>query len=214
MKRIIVLIIIILFLVLFTFASTGDQDDVEKSRDVLSSSTSPAHKFAKGSVFLTGQIGMASFVATDEPVERMPFPLEGGIEFMMSDHLGFGGSVMFERWSDYLGLFGGKYNFSILRPALDLTYHFLSGDLKGLDLFARTSLGYSLLSVSNELGNDYDGTLKSEPHLSLNLGTHLFFWEGVSAFFDRLLVTVNVGWSVFGEYSGFCGSVGLTIKIK
>lgn len=86
--------------------------------------------------------------------------------------------------------------------------------MEGLDFFTGASLGYSILSVSNELGNDYFGDLKSEPHVAPFLGTHLDFWKGLSGFFDKILVTIKVHWSVMGDFSGVYGAVGLTYRIK
>jgi hypothetical protein len=66
------------------------------------------------------------------------------------------------------------------------------GIIFNLNLFTGASLGYSILSVSNELGSDYMGELKSEPHFAPFLGLHLYFWENLPGFFNNLLVTSKV----------------------
>jgi hypothetical protein len=86
--------------------------------------------------------------------------------------------------------------------------------MEGLDLFTGASLGYSLLSVSNELDSDYTGELKSEPHFAPFLGLHLYFWGNHSGFFEKLLITSKVYWSVTGDFSGLSGAVGIAYKIK
>ena len=121
---------------------------------------------------------------------------------------------MFDKWSDYLGMFGGKWTFLVFKPSLDITYHFNVKKIEGLNLFTGASLGYSIVSVSNELGNDYTGDLQSEPHIAPFLGTHLYFWENLPGFFNNLLVTFKVYWSVAGDFSGVYGGVGITYRIK
>jgi len=144
----------------------------------------------------------------------MPFPFGASYEVALTDNIGIGSTVMFDKWSDYLGMFGGKWTFRVFKPSLDITYHFYVNKMKGLNIFTGASLGYSILSVSNELGSDYMGELKSEPHFAPFLGLHLYFWENSPGFFNKLLVTSKVYWSVTGDFSGVSGAVGITYKIK
>ena len=111
-------------------------------------------------------------------------------------------------------MFGGKWTFRVFKPSLDITYHFNVNKMKGLNLFTGASLGYSILSVSNELGSEYTGELKSEPHFAPFLGLHLYFWENLPGFFNNLFVTSKVYWSVAGDFSGVSGTIGITYKIK
>jgi hypothetical protein len=170
-------------------------------------------KFARDSMYAAGQIGFNSFFATDEPFDSLPFPLGAGYEFLIADNVGIGASLMFDKWCDYLGMFGGKYTFWVFKPSIDITYHFNINNLKGLNLFTGANLGYSLLSVSNELGNPYEGDLESEPHIAPFFGTHFYFWED-SGFLNRFLVTLKVYWSVMGDFSGVSGTIGITYRIK
>ena len=171
-------------------------------------------KFAKGSMYVTGQIGINSYVATDDPFNALPFLLGASYEVALTDNIGIGSTVMFDKWSDYLGMFGGKWTFLVFKPSLDITYHFNVNKMKGLNLFTGASLGYSILSVSNELGSDYMGELKSEPHFAPFLGFHLYFWENSPGFFNKLMITSKVYWSVAGDFSGLSGAIGITYKIK
>ncbi len=176
-------------------------------------SASDGGKFAKGSMYAAGQIGFNSYVATDDPFDALPFPMGANYEYLIADNVGIGASLMFDRWNDYLGMFGGQYAFWVFKPSLDIAYHIGINQIKGLNLFVGANLGYCLLSVSNELGNPYDGELKSEPYMAPFLGTHFYFWEG-SSFLNRFLVTLKVYWSAAGDFSGVYGTIGITYRIK
>ena len=204
MKKASLLLIVIFVFVFSAFAL--NKDDIEEEKI--------GKKFAKGSMYVTGQIGINSYVATDDPFNTMPFPLGASYEIALTDNIGIGSTVMFDKWSDYLGIFGGKWTFRVFKPSFDITYHFYANKMKGLNLFTGASLGYSILSVSNELGSDYRGELKSEPHFAPFLGLHLYFLGNLPGFFNNLFVTSKVYWSVTGDFSGVSGSVGITYKIK
>ena len=218
MKKPVSLMIVMFVLVLSVFAL--NRDDIEEEKIAVRFPSSPvsdinqAKNFSKGSTYVTGQIGFHSYVATDDPFNTMPFPVGCSYEVALTDNIGIGGTVMFDRWCDYLGMFGGKYTFRVFKPSLDIIYHFNLKKMKGLGLFAGANLGYSLLFVSNELGNDYTGELQSEPHIAPFLGLHLNFWENRPGFFNRFLVILKVHWSVTGDFSRASGSVGIAYKIK
>lgn len=169
---------------------------------------------SQGSIYLTGQIGLNTYVRTADPYadpfDAQRLPWGASFELRLTDHLGLGGTVMYDRWSDYLGMFGGKWSFRLFKPSLDIAYHLNTEKLDGLDLFAGANLGYSILSVGNELGNTYTGRLKSEPHLAPVLGAHLNFWKNAPGFLGRLSLTMKVHWSVGGQFSGVYGTIGLT----
>ena len=213
MKKAVLLLMLMFFLVFSVFALSKDDIEDEKIATFRS-----AEKFSKGSMYMTGQIGTNSYVATvdpfADPFDILPFPIGGSYEVLITNNIGIGSTVMFDKWCDYLGMFCGKFTFRVFKPSLDITYHFKVKKMKGLGLFTGASLGYSILSVSNELDNDYHGELKSEPHFAPFLGLHLYFWENLSGFFNRLLVTLKVNWSVTGDFSGVYGAVGITYMIK
>ena len=202
MKKAVLLLITIFVLAFFVFALNP----------VLASSR--AKKSSKGSMYVTGQIGINSYVATADPFDSMPFPIGTSYEFFMTDNIAIGSTVMFDKWCDYLGCFCGKFTFRVIKPSLDITYHFKMEKIEGLDFFTGANLGYNILSISNELGNDYMGDLQSEPHIAPFLGTNLYFWENLSGFFDKILVTLKVYWSVTGDFSGVYSTVGIAYKIK
>jgi len=178
------------------------------------SAFSQTKMFSKGSMLMTGQVESKSYVATADPFDSMPLPIGISYEFLLTDNIGIGGTLVYDKWCDYLGMFGGKFSFHIFKPSLDVSYHLRIERLKGFDFFSGASLGYTLLSVSNELGNDYPGDLKSESYFAPFLGTHIYFSDSPSGFLGRFLVTMKAYWSVTGNYSGLKGAVGLTYRIK
>ncbi len=56
--------------------------------------------------------------------------------------------------------------------------------------------------------------LLTKLHITPFLGTHLYFWENLLGFFERLLVTVKVDLSVTCDFSGVGGTLGITYRIK
>lgn len=171
-------------------------------------------KFSKGSAFITAQIGLTSYAATEDPIEQMQFPLGASCEFSLTDNIAIGGTLIFDKWSDYLGCFCGKFTFKVYKPSLDLIYHLNVGEAEGLDFFMGVNLGYSFVSVSNELGNEDISGLKDEPHIAPLIGAHFYFWENASGFLNRIIITAKAGWSVTGDFSGIFGSIGVTFKLR
>ena len=149
-----------------------------------------------------------------EPFEKLPFPLGVGFEVMLTDRIGVGGTVMYDQWSDYLGMFGGKWVFRLFRPSCDWAYHFGPQRAAGLDFFAGAQLGYTFVSVHNMLGNNYDGSLKSEAHLAPFVGVNLNFWRSSSPFLGRVSMTLKVAYSMTGRFSDVYGMAGLTYRLK
>jgi hypothetical protein len=173
---------------------------------------------APGSMFLTGQIGLNTMLRTADrfadPFDTMPFPLGVGFEVMVTDHLGADGTLMYDQWSDYLGMFGGKWTFRLFRPSFDLAYHFGTEKFRGLDFFAGAQVGYTFVAVSNMLGNNYDGSLRSEAHLAPFIGVNFNFWPNSRGLLGRLSVTFKAAYSVTGRFSAIYGMAGLTYRLK
>jgi hypothetical protein len=116
MKKAVLLLIVIFVFVFSAFALNKDDMKEEKT----------GKKFAKGSMYVTGQFGTNSYVVTDEPFNALPFPLGASYEVALTDNIGIGGTVVFDKWSDYLGMFGGKWTFRVFKPSLDITYHLVT----------------------------------------------------------------------------------------
>lgn len=167
---------------------------------------------------LTGQFGLNTMVRTAdpfaEPFDTMPFPFGASFELMLTDHIGLGGTIMYDQWSDYLGMFGGKWTFRLFRPSIDWAYHFGPGKMRGLDIFAGAQLGYTFVAVSNMIGNNYDGRLKSEVHLAPFIGAHLNLWPNNRGVLGRLSVTFKAAYSATGHFSDVYGMAGLTYRLK
>ncbi len=168
----------------------------------------------KGSLYLAGEIGLSSYVATEEPFASLPFPVGMSAMLLVKDNLGVGGTLMFDRWKDYLGMLGGKYTFHILRPSFTLTYHFKPRAFEGLHFTSGIDLGYSFVAVTNNLGNDYTGDLEHAPHIAPFLGTNITFRKESSGFWSRVMLRLKLSWSVTGDFSGLSGMVGIAYKIQ
>ncbi len=172
----------------------------------------------KGSVCLTAQVGLNTMVRTAdrfaEPFDTMPVPLGAGFEVRLTDNIGIGGTVMYDQWSDYLGMFGGKWTFRLFRPTFDIAYHFRRRGIQSLGFFVGAELGYNLVSVSNMLGNIYEGNLKSEPHMAPFAGINFYFRRDNVSFLGRLAVTFKAAWSVTGRFSDVYAMAGLTYRLK
>ena len=200
MKRAIILIVV-LFIIIFSIQQT-----------VYAAIEDSVKKFPKGSLCLIGQMGINSYATTDDPFDARPFPMGAGFEAYIADNVAIGSMFMYDRWSDYLGIYGGKWTLSLYKPSLYLTYIFK--EVKGLSFFTGANLGYNNFSVSNELGNDYEGDLKSGLFFAPYLGTHLYFWENLSGFLNRISVTLIVNWSVVDDFTNIYGTVGITYRFK
>jgi len=188
----------IIFIVVLSIIIFSTQQTVSASIDDI------VKKFPKGSLYIAGLIGINSYAATDEPFDAMPFPLGTGFEAYIADNIAIGSMFMFDKWSDYLGVYGGKWTLQIFKPSLYITYNFK--EVKGLSFFAGANLGYNIFSISNELGNDYEGDLKSGPFFAPYIGTHLYFRENLSGFFSRLFVTLKMNWSVVDDFTSIYGT--------
>jgi hypothetical protein len=174
--------------------------------------------FSKGSMILTGQVGLNTMVRTAdpfaEPFSTLPLPFGASFEFMLTDHIGLGGTMMYDQWSDYLGMFGGKWTFRLLRPSFECAYHLSPRKVRCLDFYAGMQFGYTFVAVSNNLGNRYDGNLRSETHLAPVVGAHLNPWPSSRGFPGRISVTLKVAYSMMGRFSDVYCMAGLTYRLK
>jgi opacity protein-like surface antigen len=158
--------------------------------------------------------GFNSHRPTVEPFGALPFPFGLSYEHRIRESWGIGTTLMFDRWCDYLGMFGGKYAFQVFKPSLDVVYHLGPGRRGSFDLFAGGHLGYSFFWVTNELGNDYAGNLRHEPHIAPFVGTVLHIGKTGAGFMGRLSLTARLAWSVTGRLSGLYGTAGIVLRMK
>lgn len=132
--------------------------------------------------------------------------LGAGYELMLTPQVGIGVSWSFSRWHDYLGMFCGKYTFTVHRPALDLSYYFNRKDTHRVVPFGTLSLCYNRIGVTNELCNPYDGDVKSHFSLIPGLGINLVLWQLRSG--PRILLVFRFSYPLNGPFnhpSGFWG---------
>ena len=166
-----------------------------------------------GSKFLFAQVGLNSYTGTDDPFDRFPY-LGFGFEICVKDRFGVGGSIFYGKWSDYLGMYCGKFTFQVVRPSLDLTYHFNLKDFKKVELFGGANFGYNFIRVDNELNNECDSDLKNQVSISPFVGCHLYFFEKASSFLKRMAISLKLFWTVNGDFSGIYGMAGISCRLK
>ncbi len=176
--------------------------------------------FDQGSVFVTGQIGLTSMVKSvdfgSDPFNENPFPLGGGIEVMLTDRIGAGGSVIYDRWNDLFGVWGGIWSVTLVKPSFDFTCHIRTDRIEEVDFLTGAQIGYSFVDIINKSipSAQYFGNLGNEIHFAPFVGINLHFPNAPRNFFERLSLTVKVVWSVTGDYSGVYGIIGPTFQIR
>jgi hypothetical protein len=202
MKRTILIVGIFLFWTSFSTALNAGQ---KPSRSITTENDSES---------LGLLIGFNSHRATEEPFGALAFPFGLNYERRLNANWGIGGTIMFDRWCDYLGMFGGKYAFLVIKPSFDLVYHLSPKDMDLIDPFAGTHLGYSFFWITNELGNSYEGDLRHEPYIAPFVGVNFRLGESAIRSRSRLLVTAKVAWSVTGRLSGLYGTIGIAFRFR
>ena len=165
------------------------------------------------SSFFSVQVGLNPYTATKDPFDRSPY-LGLGYETLLSDKIGVGGSIFYGKWSDYLGMFCGKFTFKVVRPSLDLIYHFNLKNLKNADLFGGASVAYNFVTIDNELGNECDEELKNHLSVSPFAGVRFYLFKKGSDLLKRIAISAKVFWTVNGEFSGVYGVAGISFGIK
>ena len=166
----------------------------------------------KNSWVLFVQTGINAHTATENPFERFP-SMVLGFEAGLGGRLGIGGSLLYTKWSDYLGLFCGKFSFHTFRPSLDLSYHFFVTEQNTIDLFGGTSLAYNLIRTVNELDNQCQGGPKNHLNVSLFLGSRFFLFSKAQGILKKIAVSLKLSWILNGDFSGLYALAGLALAI-
>jgi hypothetical protein len=149
-------------------------------------------EFYKGSFTLTPQVGINKWT--------IPFGLNA--EFALTPNIGLGGTAMVWMWSET------GVSESIISLAAEALYHFTGLKAKSLDLFAGLALGYAIYSYSVDvMGFDFGGSGGSGLDLGVVLGGRYFFSP-------KMAICLRVVSSFIGNWSGFGGQLGLTIRLK
>jgi len=195
--------VIALFAIALSYAEAGRPNALDQTKYP-----------GRGSIFAAARIGLRSYAATDDPFEAMPFPVGVSSEYLLSNRLGIGATLTYDKWSDYLGMFGGKYEFRVLQPSISLAYHFNIPGLSGLRFGAGADCGYIFLAIKNELGNTYTGPLKGQPEIMPFLAAEACLWPRAEGVVHRLRFFVQGGWSIARDFSGFRGAVGIGLWIR
>jgi hypothetical protein len=170
-------------------------------------------QYQKYSNLIVADLGLESYTATGSPFDRSPF-IQVGITRFFTPQVSAGILYAHSRWNDYLGMYGGIYTFKADRLSLELDYFV---DLKKSLFFCPfvgINLGYNFLTVRNELGNPYEGDLKSHLSFAPVIGGYLTLGRSDENFWRNFALTVKLYWYTNGNFSGFSSTAGLFISFK
>jgi hypothetical protein len=153
-------------------------------------------EFVKSAFYLTPQIGLYSWGGS------IPFGAAG--EFALTPNIGVGGSVMLHFWNEEF------WKESIISFAAEVLYHFTGLKAEKFDVFAGGGLGYSVFSWSWKSGYaDGFGGASGSSGLYLNPIVGGRYW-----FSPKLAASLRLIGSLIGNWTGFGGQIGLTLRLK
>jgi len=154
--------------------------------------------FTKGTQVVTPQVGLNSYA----------IPVGVSFEYGVTENIGIAGSLMFQTWSEDLGLWG-KISETIITPSVEGAYHFTDLDVDKLDVFAGLALGYSIYSYKwkdNDWGDWGD---------SGSSGLYLTPFAAARYYFGRkTAVMLKIYYSPLGDFSGLGFLAGVSFKLK
>lgn len=164
---------------------------------VLSASAAEPY-FTKGTQVVTPQVGLNSYA----------IPVGVSFEYGVTENIGIAGSLMFQTWSEDMGMWG-KISETIITPSVEGAYHFTDLDVEKLDVFAGLSLGYSIYSwkwKDNDLG-DWGDSGSSGLYLTPFAAARYYFNQ-------KTAVMLKLYYSVIGDFNGVGFVAGVSFKLK
>jgi len=150
-------------------------------------------EYVKGKFYLTPQVGFSSWGGS------VPFGVNG--EYAMTENIGIGGTVMAQFWSE------ASWKTSLISLAAEANYHFTKLNAEKFDLYAGAGLGYSIVSVSYNVGYLTGSGAASGLNLYPILGAR--YW-----FSPKIAGSVRLSGSLLGSFTGFGAAVGVTFILK
>ncbi|MFW6128772.1 MAG: hypothetical protein ACOC6P_00810 [Candidatus Aminicenantaceae bacterium] len=193
------LIIFVMFIFLINAFSWGDQ-----KKD-----TTP-------SLFFSPQIDLFGYVATESPFDVFPH-MGFGLDAKITKRFSLGWHIFYSQWSDYLGLYCGRYDFEVLRPSLELIYS-LQVQNKTLNLIGGIGFSYNFVSIENELCNECPEDLGNHMSVSPFIGYYLYLIDSQSGLIKSSCISVRLSTKCYiilnGDFSGFQVMSGLGFGFK
>lgn len=159
-----------------------------------SSAFSQSREFYKRNQTISPVLGLNSYTV----------PVGVNFEYGVTDHLGIGGTAMFWWWTSQY------WSNSLIGLSFDGAYHFTSLDVKNLDLFAGTGLGFSIYNYTwkdSHPGDIKGGAGSSGLYLKPFIGARYYF-NPKTAVFSRLY------FMFVGDWGGAGGVIGVSFKLK
>ena len=167
----------------------------------------------ESSSWLEFDVGVGTKPATDQPFDAFPL-IKIGFGHFLSRSWIVGAALSFTKWSDYLNMYGGKYTFCCLRPAIELSYVFPAILASAVTPLTGIAIGYNFYRIKNELGNAYPGGLKGHAFVAPFMGADFGLGKNTRGIAKNIFLSARLNWNLNGDLSGLYVSLGLGVKIK
>ncbi|HUU04413.1 MAG TPA: hypothetical protein VMZ49_00910 [Patescibacteria group bacterium] len=167
----------------------------------------------ESSSWLGFDVGVGTYTATEKPFDSFPL-IKIRFGHFLSRSWNVGAALAFTKWSDYLNMYGGKYTFYCLRPAIELSYVFPSILGSAVTPLSGIAIGYTFYRIKNELGNAYPGGLKDHAFVAPFIGANFGLGKNTRGIAKNIFLSARLCWNLNGDFSGLHGSLGLGMKIK
>lgn len=167
----------------------------------------------ESSSWLGLDVGLGEYTATEKPFAAFPL-VQVGFHRAVFKSWRLGATLGYARWSDYLNMYGGKFTFACLRPAVELTFLFPALLSSVVTSLAGVGLGYNAYRIRNALGNAYPGGLKDHVFFSTFAGADFSLGEKGRGIARNVFLSARLRWNVSGDFSGLRGALGLGVKLR
>jgi len=154
------------------------------------------------------RVGINPIAPTDAPFDELPL-MGGGVRLGITPHLAVEAGIAASGWSDYLGMYGGRYDFKLIRLGGGIQYALWTWKPRLWNLRAGVSLVNHFFRVSNALQNPYPGDLQSHLAVVPALAADLCPFHREDGFLGRLIVTGTLEYPVNGGFSDLTGLLGV-----
>lgn len=166
----------------------------------------------KNPMTISGYSGLNPYDATGDPMKSFPY-FKVAFEYGLDKTFGIEGAISYSRWSDYLGLYSGKYTFTVVEPSICMVLHlFPSAEL--FDYFFKFGISYNFFRVKNEIENPYEGNLKNKFAACLGTGFNVFFFHKAKNALKNLGLSIVILYSGNISFDGISLLAGLSYRVK
>jgi len=165
-------------------------------------------------VFFSSQIDLFDYASTDAPFDVSPH-FGFGLDIRLTKKFSLGGYIFYSKWSDYLGMYCGKFNFKVIRPSLELSYSLPVVNKKTFHLLGGVGLSYNFIDIKNELGNECPLELENHFSISPFAGYYLYLIDKKSGLIKSSSISMRLFTKCYailnGDFSGIQLMFGLGV---